>query len=185
MDREAWRAAIHGVAKSWTWLSDWTELNWNHCRWRLQPWNKKTLLGRKAMKNLDSKLKKAYILKIWHCFANKFPTSQSYGFSSSYEWMWVLCYKKSWASQNWCFWTVVLKKTLKGLLYCKNIQPVYPKGNQSLVFIGRTGAEAETPILCPPDAKNCHLKRPWSWERLNVGGQGDNRVWDDCVASLT
>ena len=87
-------------------------------------------------------------------FTNKGPSSQSYGFSSSHVWMLELNYKESWAPKNWCFWTVVLEKTLVSPLNCQEIQPVYPKGDQSWVFIGRTDAEAETPILCPPDAKS-------------------------------
>ena len=86
--------------------------------------------------------------------ANKAPSSQSYGFSSSHVWMWELDYKESWALKNWCFWTVVLEKTLESPLDCKKIQPVHPKGDQSWVFIGRTDAEADTPILWPPDVKN-------------------------------
>ena len=89
-----------------------------------------------------------------HHFANKGPSSQSYGFSSSHVWMWELDYKESWASKNWCFWTVVLEKTLESPLDCKEIQPVNPKGDQSWIFIGRTDAEAETPILWLPDAKS-------------------------------
>ena len=89
-----------------------------------------------------------------HCFANKYPSSQSYGFPSSHVWMWELDYKESWALKNWCFWTVVLEKTVESPLDCKEIQPVYPKGNQSLIFIVRTDVEAETPILWPPDMKN-------------------------------
>ena len=69
-------------------------------------------------------------------------------------WMWELDHKESWAPKNWCFWTVVLEKTLESPLDCKEIQPVHPKGNQSWIFIGRTDAEAETPILWPPDGKN-------------------------------
>ena len=69
-------------------------------------------------------------------------------------WMWELGYKESWVLKNWCFWTVVLEKTLESPLDCEEIQPVHPKGNQSWVFIGRTDAEAETPILWPPDVKN-------------------------------
>ena len=69
-------------------------------------------------------------------------------------WMWELDYKESWAPKNWCFWTVVLEKTLESPLDCKEIQPVHPKGDQSWVFIGRTDAEAETPLLWPPDAKS-------------------------------
>ena len=82
------------------------------------------------------------------------PSSQSYDFSSSHVWMWELDYKESWALKNWCFWTEVLEKTLESPLDCKEIQPIHPNGNQSLLFIGRTDAEAETPILWPPDVKS-------------------------------
>ena len=87
-------------------------------------------------------------------FANKSPSSQSYGFSSTHIWMWELDYKDSWAPNNWYLWTVVLEKTLESPLDSREIQPVHPKGHQSWIFIGRTDAEAETPILWPPDAKN-------------------------------
>ena len=99
------------------------------------------------MINLDS------ILKISDT-ANQGPSSQGYGFSSSHVWIWELDYKESWAPKNWCFWTVVLEKTLESPLNCKEIQPVHPKGNQSWIFIGRTDAEAETPVLWLPGAKN-------------------------------
>ena len=89
-----------------------------------------------------------------HYFAVKGPSSQSYGFSSGRVWMWELDYKESWAPKNWCFWTVVLEKTLESPLDCKAFQPVHPKGYQSWIFTGRTDAEAETPTLRPPDAKN-------------------------------
>ena len=89
-----------------------------------------------------------------HYFANKDPSSQGYGFSSSHVWMWELDHKESWVQKNWSFWTVVLEKTLESPLGCKEIKPVKPRGNQSWIFIGRTDAEAETPILWPPDAKN-------------------------------
>ena len=105
------------------------------------------LLGRKIMTNLDSILKS-------RDFANKGPSSQSYGFSSSHVWMWELDYKESWALKNWCFWTVVLEKTLESPLDCKEIQPVHPKEDQSWTFIGRIDAEAEMPILWPPDEMN-------------------------------
>ena len=82
------------------------------------------------------------------------PSSQSYGFSSSHVWMWEFDYKESWALKNWCFWTVVLEKTLESPLDWREIRSVNPKGNQSWIFIGRMDAEAETPILRPPDAKN-------------------------------
>ena len=96
-----------------------------------------------------------HIKKQRHYFANKGPSSESYGFSSSHVWMWELAYKESWVLKNWCFWTVVLEEALECPLDCKEIQPVHPKGNQSWIFIGRTDAEAETPIFWPPDAKNC------------------------------
>ena len=89
-----------------------------------------------------------------HDFANKGLSSQVYGFSSSHVWMWELDYKESWEPKNWCFWTVVLDMILESPLDSKEIQPVHPKGDQSWVFIGRTDAEGETPILWPPDAKS-------------------------------
>ena len=101
---------------------------------------------------------------------NKGLPRQSYGFSSSYVWMWELDYKESWAPKNWCFWTVVLEKTWESLDY-KEIQPVNPKGNQSWIFIGRTDGETETLILWPPDVKNWFIwKDPdagkdWGWRR--------------------
>ena len=106
------------------------------------------LLGRKVMTNLDS------ILKSRHYFANKGLSNQGYGFSSGHVWMWELDCEKNWVPKNWCFWTVVLEKTLESPLDHKEIQPVHPKGDQSWVFIGRTNAEAETPILWPPHAKS-------------------------------
>ena len=86
--------------------------------------------------------------------ADKGLSSQSYGFSSSHVWIWELDYKESWAPKNWGFRTMVLEKTLESPLDCKEIQPVHPKVDQSWVFIGKIDAEAETPILCLPDAKN-------------------------------
>ena len=95
-----------------------------------------------------------HIKKQRHYFANKGPSSQHYGFSSGHVWMWELDYKESWVLKNWCFWTVVLEKTLESPLDSKEIQPVHHKGDQSWVFIGRTNAEAEIPILWPPDVKS-------------------------------
>ena len=89
-----------------------------------------------------------------HYFANKGPYSQGYGFSSRHVWMWELNYKESLMPKKWCFWTVVLEKTLESPLDCKEIQTVHPKGDQSWIFVGRTDVEAETPILWPPDVKN-------------------------------
>ena len=100
------------------------------------------------MTNLDS------ILKSRHYCVNKGPSSRGYGFSSGHIGMWELDYKESWAPKNWCFWTVVLEKTLESPLECKEIQPVHPKGDHSWVFIGRTYFEAETPILWSPDVKS-------------------------------
>ena len=94
------------------------------------------------------------IKKQRHYFADKGLSSQSYGFSSSHVWVWELDYKERWVPKNWCFWTVVLEKTLQSPLDCEEIQPVHPKGNQSWIFIGGTDAEAETPILWPPDTKS-------------------------------
>ena len=89
-----------------------------------------------------------------HYFAKKGPSSQSHGFSSSHLWKWELDYKESWDPKNWCFWTVMLEKTLESPLDCKEIKRVNPKGNHPWIFIGRTDAEAETPIVWPPDVKN-------------------------------
>ena len=101
--------------------------------------------------------------------------------------MWELDCKESWAPKNWCFWTVVLEKTLESPSDCKEIQPVHSKGNQSWIFIGRTDAEAETPILWPPDwcEEPTHWKRPWCRGRLRAGGEGDKRGWNSCMASPT
>ena len=95
-----------------------------------------------------------HIKKQRHYFANKGQSSQRYGFSISHVWMWELDYQESWVPKNGCFWTVVLEKTLESPLDCKKIQPIYPKGNQSWIFIERTDAEAETPMLWPHDVKS-------------------------------
>ena len=94
------------------------------------------------------------IKKLRHYFDNKNPYSQSYGFSSSHVWMWELDDKEGWALKNWCFWTVVLEKTLESPMDCKEIKPVNPKGSQSWIFIGRTDAEAVAWTLWPPDVKS-------------------------------
>ena len=121
------------------------------------------LLGTKAMTNLES------IFKNRHNFANKGPSSQSYGFSNSHVWMWELDHKEGRALKNWCFWTVVLEKTLESPLDCKEIQPVNPKGNQPWIFIGRTDAEAEAPILWPP------MQRANSLEKTLMLGKLEGR----------
>ena len=122
----------------------------NHCRWWLQPWNKTRVTPWK--KSYDQP--RQHIKKQRHSFANKGSSSQGYGFFSSHVWMWDLDYKEIWAPKNWCFWTVVLGKTLESPLDCKEIQPVHSKGNQSWMFIVRTDAETETPILWLPDSKS-------------------------------
>ena len=120
------------------------------------------------------------IKKQRHHFANKDPSSQSYGFSSSRVWMWELDYKESWVPKNWCFWIVVLEKTLQSPLDSKEVKPVNPKGNQSWIFIGRTDAEAEAPILWPPDVKSRLIgKDPDSgkdWNQEEKGTTEDEMV---------
>ena len=107
-----------------------------------------------------------HIKKQRYYFANKGPSSQSFGLSISHVWMWELNYKGSCVPKNWCFWTVVLEKTLESPLDCKEIQPVHPKEDQSWVFTGRSDVEAETPILWPPDVK--------SWL---IGKDPDRKDW--------
>ena len=108
----------------------------------------------KAMTILDRILKSRDIT-----LPTKVHLVQAMVFSSSHVWMWELDYKESWVPKNWCFWTVVLENTLESLLDCKEIQPAHPKGNQSWIFIGRTDAEAEAPILWPPDVKRRLIRK--------------------------
>ena len=127
-----------------------------------------------------------HIKKQRHYFASKDPSSQGYGFCSGHVWMWELDCEESWGSNNWCFWTVVLEKTLESPLECKEIQPVHPKGDQSCVFIGRTDAEAETPILWPRHVKSWLFGNdPDAGRDWGVGGEGDGREWDGWMASPT
>ena len=137
-----------------------------------------------------------HIKKQRHYFVNKGPSSQGYGFSSGHVWMWELDYKESWVPKNWCFWTVVLEKTLESPLDGKEIQPVHSKGDQSWVFIGGTDVEAETPILWPPDAnswliwKNPDAGKDWGQEEKGttedeiiewhhwLGGHGLGGLWE-------
>ena len=139
MDREAWRAVIHGVAKSWTWLSNWTELN------SLKIYFLKLILclmfetfffSLKINKSLLNQEFGGGKKKQRHHFENKGPHSESYGISSNYVWMWELNYKEGWAPNNWCFWTVVLEKTLESPLDSKAIKPVNPKGNHPWILEG-------------------------------------------------
>ena len=98
--------------------------------------------------------------------------------------MWELNYKEMWAVKNWCFWTVVLEKTLESPLDCKEMKPVNPKGNQSWIFIGRTGAEAEIPILWPPDVKNWLIWKDTSARKDQRRGRGYTG-WNGWIASST
>ena len=138
------------------------------------------LLGRKAMTNLDN------VLKSRHYFTDKGLSSQGYGFSCGQVWMWELDCEESWVPKNWCFWTVVLEKTLESPLDCKETQPVHFKGDQSWVFIGTIDAKAETPILWPPHAKSWFTGkdpdpgRDWVQEE-----KGTDRGWYGWMTSLT
>ena len=123
------------------------------------------------MTNLDSIFKSRN-----NIFSKKGPSSQGYGFSSSHVWMWELDCEESWVPKNWCFWTVVLVKTLENPLDCKEIQLVHPEGDQSWVFIGRTDAEAETPVIWPPHEKSWLIGkdpdagRYWGQEKKGMTG---------------
>jgi len=153
----------------------------NPCRCWLQEWNEKTLTPWK--KSYDQP--RQHIKKQSHYFANKGPSSQVYGFSSSHVQMWELDYKESWAPKNWCFWIMVLEKTLESPLDCKEIQPVHPKGNQSGIFIGRTDVEAETLILWPPDVKNWLTGKDPDTGKDKAGREGEDRGWDGWMSSPT
>ena len=108
------------------------------------------------------------------------------GFASSHVWMWELDYKESWAPKNWCFWTLVMEKTLESPLDSKEVKTINPKRNQSWIFIGRTDAEAETPNTLATWCKELtQWERLWCWERLKAGGEGDDRGWDGWMAPPT
>ena len=114
-------------------------------------------------------------------FADKGPSSQSYGFSSNHVWIWELDHKESWVPKNWCFWAVVLEKTLESPLDIKEIKPVHPKGNQPWIFIGRTDVEAEVPMLWPPDAKSWLIRKipdgGKDWRQEETGMTEDKDGW--------
>ena len=121
-----------------------------------------------------------HIKKQRHYFANKIPSSQSYGLYSSHIWVWELDSKESWVLKNWCFWTVVLEKTLESPLDCKEFQPVNPKVNQSWISFGSSDAEAETPIFRTPDVKNWLIgKDPdagKNWQQHEKGTTEDEMI---------
>ena len=133
------------------------------------------LLGRKTISNLDHVIKSRDITLL-----TKVHLVKAMVFSSSYVWIWELDHKESWEPKNWCFWTVVLEKTLESPLDCKEIKPVSSKGNQSWIFIGRTDAESEVPILWPPAAKKWLIgKDPDAgkdWRQEETGRTEDEMV---------
>ena len=112
-------------------------------------------------------------------------SSQGYGFSIGHVWLWELDCEESWVPKNWCFWTVVLEKTLESLLDCREIQPVHSKRDQSWVLIGRTCWSWNSNTLATSCKELIHWKRPWCWEGLGAGGEGDDRGWGGRMASPT
>ena len=183
--------SVHGILQAWT--LEWVAISFSNAwKWKVKvkslsrvrllatPWTAAYQAPPSMGFSRQQYWSGVHIRKQRHYFANKVPSTQSFGFSSSHVWMWELDCKKSWAPNNWCFWIVVLEKTLESLLDCKEIQPVHSKGNQSWIFIGRTDAEAETLILWPPDAKNWFIwKDPVAgkdWEREEKGTTEDEMV---------
>ena len=122
-----------------------------------------------------------HIKKQRHYFANKGPSSQSYNFSSSNVWMWELEHKECWAPKNWCFWTLVLEKTLESPLDCKEIQTVHPKGNHPEYSLEGLMLKLKLQYLATWWEELTHCKRPWCWERLKAGGEEGDRGWLDCI----
>ena len=126
-----------------------------------------------------------HIKKQRHYFVNKGLFFQGYGFFSSHVWMWELDYKENWALKNRCFWTVVLENILEKPLDCKEIQLVHPKGDQTWRFIPDWCWSWNSDSLATWCKELTHLKKPWCWERLRAGGEGDDRGWDGWMASPT
>ena len=172
-----------GESRTYSWF---TPLNWLSFANMASKIKRCLLLGGKVMTNLDSILKSRDITlptKFHQVKAMVFPVVM-YGF----QWSCMeLDYKESWSPKNWCFWTVVLQKTLESPWDCKEIPPVHPKGNQSWMFIGRTDAEAETPILWPPDAKSWLIgKDPDAGKDWRLEEKGsDNTELGGWIASPT
>ena len=167
-------------------VSDFIFFFWlqNHCRWWLQPWNKKPLTPGKESYDQP----RQHIKKQRHYFANKSPSSQSCCFFSGHVWMWELDFKERWVPKNWCFWTVVLEKILETLetLALQEDPISLSKGNQFWIFTGRTDAEAETPILWPPDVKNWLTRKApdagKDWKQEEKGMTEDEMVgWHHCL----
>ena len=120
-----------------------------------------------------------------HFYANKGPYSQIYGFSSRRVWMWELDHKGGWRPKNWCFQTVVLRKTLESLLDSKEIKPINPKGNQPWIFIGRTDAKPKLQYFDHLMQRADSFEKIWCWERMRAEGEGADRGWDGWIESLT
>ena len=141
---------------------------------------RRLFLGRKVMTNLDSIFKSRDIT-----LSTKVRLVKAMVFPVSHVWMWELDCEESWVPKNWCFWTVVLEKTLESPSDCREVESVHPKGDQSWVFIQRTDVEAETPIFCPPDAKSWliwkdpNAGKDWRWEEKGM------TEWDGWMASPT
>ena len=158
---------------------------WNFCiLWGLHPlWS----LAGSLLRTWFSHKKAYWVESLLRSYSStditlptKVCTVTANDFSSSQVWMWKFDHKEVWELKNWCFWFVVLEKTLESPLDCKEIKPVNPEGNHSWVFIGRTDAETEAPILWPPDARANSMENsfPWCWERLKAKGQEVGRGWD-------
>ena len=135
---------------------------------------RRLLLGRKVMTTLDS------ISKAETLLCHQSPSSQDYGFSSGHVWMWELDCGEAWAPKNWCFWSVVLEKTLESPLDCKEIQPVHSKGDQPWMFFARNDAKAETPVLWPPNVKSWLIGKDSDPEM--DGGQEEKGKTEDKMA---
>ena len=136
----------------------------------------------------DVRVQKNRVCHCLQCFPIYLPwgkSCQGYGFCSSHVWMGELDYKESWALKNWCFWTVVLEKTLESPLDCKEIQLVHPKGDQSWMFIGRMMLKLNSNTLATWCKELTHWKRSCCWKRLKAGGEGDDRGWNVWMASST
>ena len=182
MDGGARWAAVHGVAKSWTQLSDFTFTFHFHALEKEMATHSSVLAWRIPGTGESGGLPSMGLHRIRHDWSDlaaaaAAAASQGYGFSSSHVWLWELDYKESWVPKNWCFWTVVLEKTLETPLGSKEFKAVNPKGNQSWIFIERTDVEAETPILWPPDTKSW-----FTWKDPDAGkdwGQEEKGMTED------
>ena len=154
---------------------------WQMTLWWLQPWSSKMLAPWKKSCGQP----RQHIKKQRHYLANKGLCSQSYDFSNSHVWTWELDCEESWVPKNWCFWTVVLEKTLESPLDCKEIQPSILKKSVLNIHWKDWCWSWNSDTLTTWCEKLTHLKRPWCWERLKAGGAGDDTGWDGWMASPT